>query len=102
MSAPAPLFRPYSRLVRITLLNHPFEVPEDNHLLRCLQFLAPEPISYGRFCWNEECQECRVSFDMGEGTPVRNALACKLIVEDGMRLSGITAELRYCLRDLKL
>jgi 2Fe-2S iron-sulfur cluster binding domain len=96
------MFRPYSRLVRITIFSRSFEVPENNHLLRCLQFLAPEPISYGRFCWNEECQECRVSFDMGEGSQVRNALACKLIVEDGMRVLGITSELKYCLRDLKI
>lgn len=96
------MFRPYSRLVRIRIFSRSFEVPENNHLLRCLQFLAPEPISYGRFCWNEECQECRVSFDTGEGTQVRNALACKLIVEDGMRVLGITPELKYYLRDLKI
>ena len=102
MSTPGPLFRPFDKLVKIAIGDKEFEVPEGNMLLRDFQYLSPEDISYGRFCWNEVCQEWRVSFDMGEGTPVRNALACKLIVEDGMRLSGITAELRYCLRDLKL
>jgi len=67
MTAPATLFRAFSRLVRITILDRSVEVPENNVLLRCLQYLAPEEISYGRFCWNEDCQYCRVTFDLGEG-----------------------------------
>ena len=58
MTAPATLFRPFSRLVRVTILDRTVEVPENNVLLRCLQYLAPEEISYGRFCWNEDCQYC--------------------------------------------
>jgi hypothetical protein len=53
------MLRPFSRLVRIELLGRSVEVPENNVLLRCLQYLVPEPISYGRFCWNEDCQEIR-------------------------------------------
>jgi len=100
MTAPATLFRPFSRLVRITLLDREVEVPENNTLLRCLQYLAPEQVSYGRFCWNEECQYCRVTFDLGKGTPMRAALACKLLVQDGLRVKEITAEIKYCLRGL--
>lgn len=82
MSAPTTLFRPFSRLVRITILSSPAEVPENNTLLRCLQYLAPNEVSYGRFCWNENCQYCRVTFDLGEGTAARAAIACKLMVQD--------------------
>jgi len=102
MIAPATLLCPFSRLVRIVLLDHEFEVPENNTLLRCFQYLAPEPVSYGRFCWNEDCQYCRVTFDPGEGTPARAALACKLMVEDWLRVTGISSEIRYCLRGLKI
>jgi hypothetical protein len=102
MTAPATLFRPFSRLVRITILDRTVEVPENNVLLRCLQYLAPEEISYGRFCWNEDCQYCRVIFDMGEGTPDRAALACKLAVVDGMRVLSVTPEIQYCLRALRI
>ena len=102
MTAPATLFRPFSRLVPITILDRIFEVPENNTLLRCLQYLAPEQISYGRFCWNEECQYCRVTFDLGEDTPQRTALACKIDVQDGMRVSTVTTEIKYCLRSLDL
>ena len=101
MTAPATLFRPFSRLVRITILDRTVEVPENNVLLRCLQYLAPEEISYGRFCWNEDCQYCRVTLDLGEGTPQRAALACKLTVVDGMRVLSVTPEIQYCLRALR-
>lgn len=101
MTAPTTLFRPYDKLVKITLTGRQVEVPENNTLLRCLQYLAPESVSYGRFCWNEDCQYCRVSYDLGEGTPTRAALACKLLVEEGMRVKEVTTEIRYCLRGLK-
>lgn len=96
------LFRPYDRLVRITLLGQKFDVPENNPLLRCFQYLAPETLSYGRFCWNEDCQYCRVAYDLGEGTKLRGAISCKLMVQDGMRVKEVASEIRYGLRDLKL
>lgn len=101
MTAPTTLFCPYDRLVKITLVGRQVEVPENNTLLRCLQYLALESVSYGRFCWNEDCQYCRVSYDLGEGTTTRAALACKLLVEEGMRVKEVTTEIRYCLRGLK-
>jgi predicted molibdopterin-dependent oxidoreductase YjgC len=101
VTAPTTLFRPYDKLVKITLLERVVEVPENNTLLRCLQFLAPESVSYGRFCWNEDCQYCRVSYDLGEGTPVRAALACKVLVAEGMRVKEVTTEIKYCLRGMK-
>jgi hypothetical protein len=102
MTAPTTLFRPYSRLVKITILGREFEVPENNPMLRGLQYLAPETVSYGRFCWNEDCQYCRVTFDRGEETASHTALACKLMVQEGMRLNEVTTEIRYCLRSLDL
>jgi predicted molibdopterin-dependent oxidoreductase YjgC len=102
MSSPGPLFRPFDRLVKITLSDKDFDVPADNMLLRAMQYLSPEDVSYGRFCWNEECQYCRVSFDLGPGTQTRVALSCKLMVEDGMRVTEMAQEIRYCLRKLGL
>jgi hypothetical protein len=102
MTAPATLFRPFTRLVRIKILAREVEVPENNVLLRCFQYLAPEPVSYGRFCWNEDCQYCRVVFDRGEGTQSRSAISCKLMVEEGMQISEVSAEIKYCLRSLNL
>lgn len=102
MTAPTTLFRPFSQLVKITLLGRELEVPENNPLLRCFQYLAPEAIAYGRFCWNEDCQYCRVTLDLGEGGASRVALSCKLMVQEGMRVTEASTEIRYCLRNLKL
>jgi hypothetical protein len=102
MTAPTTLYRPFSKLVRISILGTEFEVPEHNSLLRCFQYLAMETVSCGRFCWNEDCQYCRVKFDMGEGTAERAALACKFVVLEGMRIIDVTTEIRYCLRTLPL
>jgi hypothetical protein len=102
MSAPGSLFRPHERLVKIRMLGKEFSVPDNNMLLRSLQYLAPEGIAYGRFCWNEDCQYCRVTYDLGEGTPQRTAISCKLMVQDGMRVLEMAQEIRHCLRDLDL
>ena len=97
---PGPLYRPYDKLVTIQVNGKDVQVPDQNMLLRCFQFLAPENVAYGRFCWNEDCQYCRVVYDMGDGSPKRQALSCKLMVKEGMRVVEIATEIRYCLRDV--
>jgi len=59
-------------------------------------------VAYGRFCWNEECQYCRVTFDLGPNTPQRVGLSCKLMVQENMRIVQAAQEIRYCLRALQL
>ena len=102
MSTPGPLFRPYERMVKIQIKGKEFTVPDGNMLLRVFQFLAPETIPYGRFCWNEDCQYCRVTYDHGESTPAHVALSCKLMVKGGMRVTDFAQEIKYCLRTLDL
>lgn len=101
-TAPGPLYKPFEKLVKIDVAGKVFEVPEGNILLRAFQYLAPENVAMGRFCWNEDCQYCRVSYDMGDGTPNHQALSCKLLVKDGLRVTEIADEIRYCLRELGL
>jgi NADH dehydrogenase/NADH:ubiquinone oxidoreductase subunit G len=100
MSAPGGIFRPFNKLVQITLKGKTCEVPEGNTVLRGFQYLAPNTIPYGRFCWNEECQYCRVTYDLGPGTAPRTALACKLLPQEGMRITELADEIRWCLRAL--
>ena len=102
MTAPSTLFRPFSKLVKISILGREFEVPENNPLLRCFQYLAPQGVSYGRFCWNEDCHYCLANLDTGEGSRERAALSCKFMVQEGVRITELSTELRYCLRDLNL
>ena len=102
MSTPGPLYRPFDELVSIKILGKEFRVPKGNLLLRAMQYLAPENVAMGRFCWNEECQYCRVSYRSKPDSPPRQALSCKLMVEAEMEVVEVATEIRYCLRDLEL
>ncbi len=94
-----PLYRDYEKLVEITVLGKKFMVPEKNLCLRAFQYISPETIPYGRFCWNQECQLCRVSYTMAgqEGSP-RPILACKVLVAPGMEIVEVSEELDWNLR----
>jgi predicted molibdopterin-dependent oxidoreductase YjgC len=102
MSNPGHLYRPFSELIKIKILGKEFDVPAENMLLRAMQYLSPEDVAMGRFCWNEECQYCRVSFRTAEGNAGRQALSCKLMVKPGMEIIEVAQEIRYCLRALGL
>src|SRR4029077_16737602 len=69
-----------------------------NSLLRCFQFISPETIPYGRFCWNQECQYCRVSCQLPDDDEAREMLSCKFIVMPGMEVTELSQELKWCLR----
>jgi hypothetical protein len=92
------VFRPYERLIEITILGKTFLVPERNSLLRAFQFISPETIPYGRFCWNQECQYCRVGCQLSDDDQARPILSCKFIVSEGMNISDLAPELVGCLR----
>ena len=53
------LFEPFDKLIAIELLGRRVEVPENNRLLRCFQFLSMRSISRGDFCWNGDCSNCQ-------------------------------------------
>jgi NADH dehydrogenase/NADH:ubiquinone oxidoreductase subunit G len=93
------LFRDYEKLVEISIQGKKFKVPEKNTCLRALQYVSPETIPYGRFCWNQECQLCRVSYKMAnqQDPAARPVLACKIMVADGMEISDLSDELKWTL-----
>ena len=78
------IFEPYDRLVKIKLLGIEREVPENNSILRGLQFLDMESISYGDFCWNGECLNCQVWITTGDRE--KAVMACRTNVEEGMEI----------------
>jgi len=92
-------FRPYEQLVKIKVLGKTVEVPDRNSLLRCFQFLSPETIPYGRFCWNQDCQYCRVQAKLPDDDESREMLSCKFIVMPGMEITDLSPELRICLKN---
>ena len=59
------LYEPWKKLLRVVVLGRVFEVPENNILLRQLQYVS-EDIGMGRYCWNAECRYCdRVVYQPG-------------------------------------
>jgi predicted molibdopterin-dependent oxidoreductase YjgC len=78
------IFEPYTRLVKIKILGVEREVPENNSILRGLQFLDMDAISYGDFCWNGECINCQVWIMNGEKE--KGVIACRTNVEEGMEI----------------
>ena len=95
-----PLFRPYKKLIEITIQGKKVQIPENQILLRAFQYLCPDTIPYGRYCWNEECQYCRVSVKRPGSQKVTQALSCKLMVEEGMEIHELAEELTRNLRPL--
>ena len=93
------VFRPYERLVEIKILGKSFEVPERNTILRCFQYISPETIPYGRFCWNQDCQYCRVVGKLIDDDQPRELLSCKFIVSAGMEITELSPELKLCLQN---
>ena len=75
------LYEPYERLVTIRYLGRELRVPENNPLLRCLQYVAPETVSYGDFCWNGDCRNCALTL-LRAGRSVE-VLACQTTVAEG-------------------
>jgi hypothetical protein len=87
-------YEPYQRLIRIVILGKPFEVPENNLLLRQMQYVAPD-IGMGKYCWNAECRYCEVTYCRGPGEAEQGALACRLKGLEGMRVTKVAPEIRY-------
>jgi hypothetical protein len=92
------LFEPYEKLIPLLVLGRSLEVPENNVVLRQLQFVCAD-IGYGKYCWNAECRYCEVKYRIGEGAE-QEALACRLKGLPGMRLTRLALELRHNLSEL--
>ncbi len=85
------IFEPFEKLVEIEIIGEKREVPENNSLLRCLQYLSMETVSYGDFCWNGECANCRVWLEnTAKDKPV---LACRTKVRENMKIVKMCGEI---------
>src|SRR5262245_4560515 len=83
----------WEKLIPVTILGEAFDVPENNNVLRVLQYLELEKKSirmdYRDLCWNQACEHCRVHYRRpGDGT-VRDAFGCTLRVFPGMEITRL-------------
>ncbi len=86
------IFEPFDKLIEIEILGERRKVPENNTLLRCLQYLSMETISFGDFCWNGNCANCQVWLEnTDEGKPV---ISCRTKVQEKMKVVRMSEEIK--------
>ena len=85
------IFEPFESLIEIEICGTKHEVPENNTLLRCFQFLSMETISFGDFCWNGDCLNCQVWIKNGDKE--KAVLTCRTKVEEGMQIVRMSEEI---------
>ncbi|HYE16307.1 MAG TPA: hypothetical protein VD968_17850 [Pyrinomonadaceae bacterium] len=90
------LLDPYERLIGIEVLGRRVEVPEKNRLLRCFQYLSIDTISYGDFCWNGDCANCRIWYrEPGDGCEQdKTALACRFDAREGLVVTRLDPHIK--------
>ena len=93
-AAMSDFYEPYQKLIRIVVLGKSFDLPENNILLRQMQFVAPD-IGTGKYCWNAECRYCEISYCCRQGEPEQAALACRLKAEHLCRVTKAAFEIKY-------
>ena len=86
------IFEPFDRLIEIKILGETTEVPENNSLLRCFQYLSIENISYGDFCWNGDCLNCQVWIKNGDKE--KGIMSCRTKVFEGMEIVRMSEEIK--------
>ena len=91
------VYEPYDKLVNIRVMGHPVQVPEKNRLLRGFQYACPDSVPYGRFCWNNECGNCELSYRLEEGAEERVGRGCQLVAVEGMEVTKISIFLKMVL-----
>jgi len=92
------ILEPYERCIGVRILGKPFEVPENNLLLRGFQYLEPERVPQGDFCWNGECRNCACT--LRRGGIEREVLACETVAEEGDELTALSPQVRQILAAL--
>ncbi|MGH9947735.1 MAG: 2Fe-2S iron-sulfur cluster-binding protein [Pyrinomonadaceae bacterium] len=86
------IFEPYERLIDITVCGETRRVPENNTILRCLQFLHMEAVSDSELCWNGDCLDCQVWIKSGDKE--KPVIACRTNAEPGMEITRLSEKIR--------
>jgi NADH dehydrogenase/NADH:ubiquinone oxidoreductase subunit G len=82
------LFEPFDKLIEIDVMGRRFEVPENNTIMRCLQYIRLDAVSYGEFCWNGECLNCQVWLRSGDKE--KPVLACRTNAFENMEIVRVS------------
>lgn len=91
MSSEIDILEPYEKLVGITIHKKKFMVPENNSILRCLQYLDSEAISNRDLCWNGECLNCRV--EVKQNGLNKTVIACRTYIQEDLEIVKLGDEI---------
>ena len=86
------LFESFEALIDIEICCKSVQVPENNKLLRCFQFIKMDTVSVGDYCWNGDCTNCQIWYHRegqtdGDDKP---ALSCRTNVFEGMVITRLS------------
>lgn len=79
-------------MLEIEVLGEKREVPENNTLLRCFQYLSMKTVSLGDFCWNGDCANCQIWLENTDND--KPVLSCRTKVQDKMKIVRISEEIK--------
>jgi len=87
------IFIPYERLIEIEILGRKYHVPENNSILRCLQFLDMEEISHADLCWNGDCLNCQVWVE--NNGKEKALVSCRANAAEGMNIVRLSKDIPF-------
>ncbi len=71
------VLEPYEKLIPVTINGKVYQVPENNTLLRILQFMNCE-MTYSKYCWNGDCRNCAFRYISRRTGQEVEALGCQM------------------------
>ena len=84
------LFGDYKKLIPINIQGRVFHVPEENTVLRSLQFLELRKevltMKWGRFCWNDTVGCCELRYRSSPDAAVSSGRGCQLLAKPGLQI----------------
>ena len=87
------MFAPYESLIEIEILGRKRRVPENNSILRCLQFLQLDAISNADLCWNGDCLNCQVWIE--KNGKEKAVISCRTTIAEGMNIIRISEDVPF-------
>ena len=71
------VLEPYEKLIRVTINGKEYDVPENNTLLRILQYMSLDLV-YTKYCWNGDCRNCAFRYMSRRTGKEVEALGCQM------------------------
>ena len=80
------ILEPYEKLITVTINGRAYQVPENNTLLRILQYMNLE-LAYSKYCWNGDCRNCAFRYVSRKTGNEVEALGCQMRCFPSMQIT---------------